>query len=81
MPPHPQAEAKPKTEVIHKAVDDRPLILVNLTVLTDGALHNRFDKASCNDPDLKRYGRLTDIHPYSNPLTALLMQSYRHHKP
>mmetsp|Transcript_10885 Transcript_10885/g.30830 ORF Transcript_10885/g.30830 Transcript_10885/m.30830 type:complete len:166 (+) Transcript_10885:89-586(+) len=34
--------------------DDRPLLLVDLTVLSEGALHNKFDKSSCNDPDLKR---------------------------
>ena len=34
--------------------DDRPLILVDLTVLSDGRVHNRFDKHSVNDPDAKR---------------------------
>lgn len=34
--------------------DDRPLILVDFTALSDGKLHNKFDKASCNDADLKR---------------------------
>mmetsp|Transcript_37648 Transcript_37648/g.67468 ORF Transcript_37648/g.67468 Transcript_37648/m.67468 type:complete len:167 (-) Transcript_37648:1452-1952(-) len=36
------------------SADDRPLLLVDLTVLSGGALHNKFDKASCNDADLKR---------------------------
>eukprot|EP00873_Tetraselmis_striata_P019717 jgi/Tetstr1/439981/TSEL_003047.t1 len=37
-----------------QTVDDKPLLLVDLTALSDGALHNRFDKAGCNDADLKR---------------------------
>lgn len=40
-----------------QTVDDKPLLLVDLTALSDGALHNRFDKAGCNDADLKRYRR------------------------
>ena len=34
--------------------DDRPLILVDFTALSDGRIHNRFDKHSVNDPDAKR---------------------------
>eukprot|EP00976_Prorocentrum_cordatum_P082549 1184853-Prorocentrum_minimum.AAC.3 len=33
---------------------DKPMILVDLTVLSDGAIHNKFDKNACNDPDAKR---------------------------
>ena len=33
--------------------DDRPLILVNFTALSDGAIHNRNDPHACNDPEAK----------------------------
>ncbi|CAM9128378.1 unnamed protein product, partial [Phaeothamnion confervicola] len=34
--------------------DDRsPIIIVDFTALTSGRIHNRFDKFSCNDPELK----------------------------
>lgn len=54
--PPPQANAH-RTEVSTSIAsrDDKPLLLVDFTVLTSGALHNKFDKAGCNDPDLKRY--------------------------
>jgi hypothetical protein len=35
------------------AADDRPLILVNFTALSDGAIHNRNDPHACNDPEAK----------------------------
>ena len=34
-------------------VDDKPLILVNFTKLSNGAIHNRFDPNACNDPEAK----------------------------
>jgi hypothetical protein len=36
------------------ARDDRPLIIVDFTKLTNGDVHNRNDKFSNNDPDRKR---------------------------
>ena len=35
------------------AVDDKPLILVNFTKLSNGAIHNKFDPNACNDPEAK----------------------------
>ena len=34
-------------------VDDKPLILVNFTVLSGGKIHNKFDPNACNDPEAK----------------------------
>ena len=34
-------------------VDAKPLILVNFTKLSNGAIHNRFDPNACNDPEAK----------------------------
>jgi hypothetical protein len=38
-----------------KEADDRPpLLLIDFTVLSGGALHNKQDPTACNDPDMKR---------------------------
>ena len=34
-------------------VDDKPLILVNFTKLSNGKIHNKFDPNACNDPEAK----------------------------
>ena len=34
-------------------VDDKPLILINFTKLSNGAIHNKFDPNACNDPEAK----------------------------
>ena len=34
-------------------VNDKPLILVNFTKLSNGAIHNKFDPNACNDPEAK----------------------------
>ena len=34
-------------------VDDKPLILVNFTMLSNGKIHNKFDPNACNDPEAK----------------------------
>ena len=34
-------------------VDDKPLILVNFTKLSNGQIHNKFDPNACNDPEAK----------------------------
>ena len=36
-----------------EASDAKPMILVDLTILSDGAVHNRFDKFGVNDPEAK----------------------------
>ena len=33
--------------------DDKPLILVNFTKLSNGKIHNKFDPNACNDPEAK----------------------------
>ena len=43
--PAPAKPAAPK--------DERPLILVNFTALSDGKIHNRADPHACNDPEAK----------------------------
>lgn len=50
--------AKPtSTASSSKPVDEQEpdiIILVDLTVLSNGAIHNKFDKYSVNDPDAKK---------------------------
>eukprot|EP00242_Pyramimonas_sp_CCMP2087_P006549 CAMPEP_0198213426 /NCGR_PEP_ID=MMETSP1445-20131203/28860_1 /TAXON_ID=36898 /ORGANISM="Pyramimonas sp., Strain CCMP2087" /LENGTH=155 /DNA_ID=CAMNT_0043888067 /DNA_START=125 /DNA_END=592 /DNA_ORIENTATION=- len=45
---------KTNTDTQSSPASDKPMILVDLTTLTDGAIHNKFDKNACNDPDAKR---------------------------
>ena len=47
--PVPATLAKPAAPV-----DDSPMFIVDFTKLSGGAVHNKFDKHSVNDPDLKR---------------------------
>ncbi|KAK3263158.1 hypothetical protein CYMTET_28022 [Cymbomonas tetramitiformis] len=50
-------------------IDNRPLILVDLTALSDGKIHNKFDKFGCNDAEAKReYTRKieSDYQKYAN---------------
>jgi hypothetical protein len=53
------SETEKAVKVKGKGVDDKEeepsvLILVNLTVLSDGKIHNRFDPFSVNDHDAKK---------------------------
>ena len=47
------AVAAPAPAPAPVVVDDKPLILVNFTKLSNGAIHNRFDPNACNDPEAK----------------------------
>ena len=46
-----------------------PVILVDFTVLSDGAIHNKNDKAGVNDPDAKR-AMLKKLETQFNTCTA-----------
>ena len=47
------AVAAPAPAPAPVGVDDKPLILVNFTKLSNGAIHNKFDPNACNDPEAK----------------------------
>ena len=47
------AVAAPAPAPAPVVVDDKPLILVNFTKLSNGAIHNKFDPNACNDPEAK----------------------------
>ena len=47
------AVAAPAPAPTPVVVDDKPLILVNFTKLSNGAIHNKFDPNACNDPEAK----------------------------
>ena len=47
------AVAAPAPAPATVVVDDKPLILVNFTKLSNGKIHNRFDPNACNDPEAK----------------------------
>ena len=52
-PAIPRAEEAPAPAPAPVVVDDKPLILVNFTKLSNGAIHNKFDPNACNDPEAK----------------------------
>ena len=47
------AVAAPAPAPAPVVVDDKPLILVNFTKLSNGQIHNKFDPNACNDPEAK----------------------------
>ena len=47
------AVAAPAPAPAPVVVDDKPLILVNFTKLSNGKIHNKFDPNACNDPEAK----------------------------
>ena len=47
-------EMAQKSDAARLTEDQSIVLLVNLTALSDGALHNRFDKYACSDPEAKR---------------------------
>mmetsp|Transcript_2492 Transcript_2492/g.7299 ORF Transcript_2492/g.7299 Transcript_2492/m.7299 type:complete len:153 (-) Transcript_2492:32-490(-) len=51
--PAPPPAPAPAPAPAKKAVD-KPLLLVNFTALSGGAIHNKHDPHACNDPDKKR---------------------------
>jgi len=50
----PQAENQGDT----KTAEGEPMIIVDLTLLTKGKIHSKFDRNSVNDPDAAREWRL-----------------------
>ena len=47
------AVAAPAPAPAPVVIDDKPLILVNFTKLSNGKIHNKFDPNACNDPEAK----------------------------
>ena len=47
------ASLKASREQAQREASAKPMILVDLTILSDGAVHNRFDKFGVNDPEAK----------------------------
>ena len=57
------------------------LILVNLTSLSDGKIHNRFDKYSVNDQEAKKRMCIeisANFHSYANNSALIMNQTVRH---
>lgn len=48
-----EQEVKKRPDEARSERDSRPMILVDLTVLSDGAIHSKFDKFAVNDVEAK----------------------------
>ena len=64
-----QAQDTSKKEEESSSEEGHPMILVNLTFLSDGAIHSKFDANSVNDPEaVKQWRRKIEAnyHNYAN---------------